>query len=328
MSGSYLASEARESTLPGGRRPFWVIGHRGSPIVEVENTLPSFARAMDDGANALELDVCVTRDRELVIWHDEDPNEATARFRQWGLEPYVSFRPRVPWMGAHRRPVSALTLAEMRRWYGYAEKRFMGRATPRAIATVPEFFEWATREPRLGLVFLDVKITKERMELVPALLERLCALRERLRPEFRIVLESCHAAVVEDIRRRAPEWDVCIDIEPHAGIVFDLDEASAVRAALRHRTRHAAAQKPRSITLWPFKTHRRIIERDIALLRRHNDRHPDRRLRLLSFLINEPEEMTALLDLGVSAIQTDKPWLLRRLAQERGILQPERVALG
>ena len=35
---------------------FWVIGHRGSPEREVENTIESFERALVDGANGLELD--------------------------------------------------------------------------------------------------------------------------------------------------------------------------------------------------------------------------------------------------------------------------------
>src|SRR6188472_1752478 len=93
---------------------FWVIGHRGSPTHEPENTLPSFERALADGANGLELDLCVTADEQVVVWHDADPDESRARFRQLGLEPAVRYRPRVPSQARFRRPVHELTLAELR----------------------------------------------------------------------------------------------------------------------------------------------------------------------------------------------------------------------
>src|ERR1041384_2142466 len=50
---------------------FLVIGHRGSAGYEVENTIPSMIRAMDlDSANALEIDLCMTADGAILLWHD------------------------------------------------------------------------------------------------------------------------------------------------------------------------------------------------------------------------------------------------------------------
>lgn len=310
----------RTSGLNASETPsFWVVGHRGSPIAHVENTIESFAHAVDEGANALELDLCVTRERDVVLWHDFDPNESTARFRQWGLEPYVGHRPVAPWSGKKRKPVSDLSVAELRRDYGYAEKSWLGRRVDRLIPRLGQFFEWAAREARLGLVFFDMKIPKSRIELVPTLLERVDALVTRFRPRFHIVLESCEPDVVADVRARAPSRDVVLDVEPHPGFVFDLKRPSAVRAAIRHRLRRAAAQKPRSITLFPFQTHKKIVETDLDLLRRYNAEHPDSPIEgLCSFLINEPDEMKHLVELGVSAIQTDRPALLREMAEAHG----------
>ena len=48
----------------------FVLGHRGSPTKEVENTIPSFLRAMEDGADGVELDVHPTLDHHLVVTHD------------------------------------------------------------------------------------------------------------------------------------------------------------------------------------------------------------------------------------------------------------------
>lgn len=47
-----------------------LFGHRGAAGVAPENTLPSFERAVADGAALLELDVHATRDGVVVVIHD------------------------------------------------------------------------------------------------------------------------------------------------------------------------------------------------------------------------------------------------------------------
>jgi glycerophosphoryl diester phosphodiesterase len=47
-----------------------IIAHRGAPRVFPENTLPSFAAALDAGARWVELDVRFTRDYVPVVFHD------------------------------------------------------------------------------------------------------------------------------------------------------------------------------------------------------------------------------------------------------------------
>ena len=54
-------------------RPF-VFGHRGSPTHITENTLPSFEKAMDQGADGIELDIRLSKDKQMVIFHDSDLN--------------------------------------------------------------------------------------------------------------------------------------------------------------------------------------------------------------------------------------------------------------
>lgn len=49
-----------------------LFGHRGASALRPENTMAAFRRALDDGANALELDVHCTADRHLVVAHDAD----------------------------------------------------------------------------------------------------------------------------------------------------------------------------------------------------------------------------------------------------------------
>ncbi len=51
---------------------FLKVGHRGARAYEIENTLDSFKKAIELGANAIEMDVRISRDRELVIIHDDN----------------------------------------------------------------------------------------------------------------------------------------------------------------------------------------------------------------------------------------------------------------
>ena len=51
---------------------FLKIGHRGAKTYEIENTLESFKKAIELGANAVELDVRTSGDGELIISHDDN----------------------------------------------------------------------------------------------------------------------------------------------------------------------------------------------------------------------------------------------------------------
>jgi len=51
------------------RKPY-IFGHRGSPLDSPENTLASFERALQVGADGVEVDVHRTRDGSLVVIHD------------------------------------------------------------------------------------------------------------------------------------------------------------------------------------------------------------------------------------------------------------------
>lgn len=52
-----------------GRRPL-LVGHRGAAALAPENTLPSFQAAQDAGADGVEFDVMMTKDKHLVVFHD------------------------------------------------------------------------------------------------------------------------------------------------------------------------------------------------------------------------------------------------------------------
>ena len=59
-----------------GARPL-IFAHRGASHAAPENTLPAFRRAVNVGADGVELDVHLTRDGVPVVIHDETVNATT-----------------------------------------------------------------------------------------------------------------------------------------------------------------------------------------------------------------------------------------------------------
>src|SRR5688500_119603 len=49
---------------------FDVQGHRGARGLKPENTIPGFLLAIDSGVTTIELDVVVTRDKQVVVSHE------------------------------------------------------------------------------------------------------------------------------------------------------------------------------------------------------------------------------------------------------------------
>ena len=90
-----------------------MVAHRGGAGLAPENTLAAFRRALAVGADAIELDVRLTRDRHVVVIHDRNLERTTTG----------------------HGPVGAHTLKDMKRldagsWYG---PQFSGEQVPALI---------------------------------------------------------------------------------------------------------------------------------------------------------------------------------------------------
>ncbi len=58
-------------------KDLWIIGHRGFPRVAPENTLTSFEKAIEYGADMVELDVTLSREGVPVVIHDSHLSRTT-----------------------------------------------------------------------------------------------------------------------------------------------------------------------------------------------------------------------------------------------------------
>jgi glycerophosphoryl diester phosphodiesterase len=158
---------------PPGTRPmpetFLVVGHRGAPLQAPENTIASLKEAIRQGANAVEVDLCLTGDGQVVLWHDQEPDDLVAVARRARLEglPWV---PVVPGLTSPMRvPVYQLTLVQLQSAYGYARAGSDTIDASAPIATLDDLVAWAKTTPQLKALVLDIKV--KRKELVEQLVK-------------------------------------------------------------------------------------------------------------------------------------------------------------
>ena len=129
-----------------------VIAHRGDVATAPENTLPAFTNALTAGADAVELDVRLTQDRQLVVFHDrllDRTSNGTGR-------------------------VDATTLSQVRSldvgsWFGPA---FKGEGAP----TLDEVFELLPQE---FLINVEMKVILSGMKLIAHLVAQAIGRHQR-----------------------------------------------------------------------------------------------------------------------------------------------------
>jgi len=69
-----------------------LIAHRGARLEAPENTIPAFARAIELGADGIEFDVRLTKDRVPIISHDEHLHDERGRQISVSATPYEVLR--------------------------------------------------------------------------------------------------------------------------------------------------------------------------------------------------------------------------------------------
>ena len=159
---------------------FLIIGHRGAPELEPENTLQSFARAVAEGVDAIELDVQLI-DGRLFVLHDETLDrtsdgrglaksqsfEALRRldFGQGARIPLleeviestpVGIRVNVELKGANTGTQSAITLGN------YPSHSFM--VSSFRIDELENFALACPEVPKLSLALLQVELSSQTLE--------------------------------------------------------------------------------------------------------------------------------------------------------------------
>lgn len=79
-----------------------IIGHRGAAGLMPENTLSAFQRACEIGVGAIELDVLLNADNNIIVHHD------------YALKPEIARTPQGEWLDGPGPTIKKLTLAKLK----------------------------------------------------------------------------------------------------------------------------------------------------------------------------------------------------------------------
>ncbi|MBF6172796.1 glycerophosphodiester phosphodiesterase family protein [Nocardia blacklockiae] len=319
-------------------RPFDLQAHRGGLGLTVENTLPAFANALELGVSTLELDVQITADGFAVVTHDRDPSPDKCV----DTVPAFLGDPKFPYVPP-KTYIRDLTLAQVRtidcgsrQLPGHPEQR---TAPGARMPLLSEVFD-LVRRYRADGVLLNIETKVE----APA--PEQTAPREQF---VRVVADEIHRAGIENqvtiqsfdwgslirMREVAPElplvaltsgqenlrigepgpspWLGGIDIDDYSGTPQERLVAAAKSIGAQAISPVHGDPQDGAVTdpgYRPFTT--------AALVRAaHRDG-----LRVVPWTVDDPPTMSALLDLGVDGLITNRPDVLRTVLSDRGYALP------
>jgi glycerophosphoryl diester phosphodiesterase len=254
------------------RRP-WLVAHRGGAALAPENTLPAFERAATLGSDAFELDVRLSADGAVVVFHDGDTERLTG-------EPGT---------------IEARGLEAIRRLdAGFSFSADGGRSYPwrgRGVAP-PTLAELLDRFPRM-------RMNVEAKTDDPALAAALVAVVRAAGAVERVCLGSQHDAQGERLRATLPE--AC----------HFLPEGAATCHVMAARSEGAtgcpAGWDVADLPLRLEGTDLLVVDR------RTVEHLHAKGLAVFVWTVDEEADMRGALEAGVDGIMTDRPDLLARV---------------
>jgi glycerophosphoryl diester phosphodiesterase len=252
-----------------------IIGHRGAAGEAPENSLPSFQRALADGAAYVELDVRTTADGEVVIIHDETVDRTTDGH------------------GA----VNGLTHSKIKRLdAGYRFTKDGGRSYPYrgqriAIPTLAELFS----------SFPQIMAIVEIKQANPPMVKKVIDVISAAGKKSDVLLATEEDEIMAGIRAGLT------GSAPAMATGFCYGEVAAFVAWLE-RGGSETYQPPGHAMQLPCEFGGRTLVSAPALKAAH-----DLSVEMFVWTINDPAEMDRLLGLGVDGIITDYPGRLRAL---------------
>ena len=303
--------------------PFDLQGHRGARGLAPENTIASFSTALAIGVTTLELDVGMTKDGVVVVHHDEWLNpditrgadgaflsqrgpaiysltlEELKRYDVGRLKPGTAYAASVPEQRPHdgaRIPTLAEVFALGKR-ADHIRFNIETKLTPTSGADVPE--------PELFAKAVAAAVREagfaERVS-IQSFDWRILRVLRRIQPDlFRggLTSERPDYDTIQRGKLGASPWTAGLDVAEFGGSVPRLVAAAGCRVwspAFEDLTSECIAEAS-------------------AL-----------GIRVIPWIVNEPDQMDRLVRMGVAGIITDYPDRLRRVLAANNVPLPPRVS--
>ena len=294
-------------------------GHRGARALAPENTLPAFARALSLGVTTLEMDCAITKDGVVVVSHDP------------ALNPDITRGPDGNWLDKTGPAIWTLTYVELQRYD-------VGRLKP-GTAYAKRWPEQrpvdGTRIPRLADVFALVKksgnetvrfnIETKISPLEPGqttgpedFARKLVAAIRAGGMAKRATIQSFDWRTLADVQKEAPEI-ATVYLTTVSGFMDNIQAQGNSPWTAGHRARDHGGSVPRTVkaaggAVWsPYlgDLTREAIKDAQAL-----------GLKVVVWTVNDPADMRRVIEWGVDGVISDRPDVLRKMADERGLALP------
>ncbi len=248
-----------------------IIGHRGASALAPENTLLAFARALDDGATGVELDVRLASDGIPVVIHD----------------------PTLRRTGQVKGVVASMTSSELRQidvgsWFNQAHPQ-LARAdyNRQFLPTLDQILDFFRNHPSGPMIYLEMKTEKAAHTLV-ALAAAVAQLINRHSLQRRVVVVGFNLKAVAQIKM--------IDASISTGALFE-PRRNTVKIIRRHPMIAAALECGADQIL----LHRLIATRRMVDLARAGN------LRPVVWTVDDPKWFRRARSFGIHALITNNP---------------------
>jgi glycerophosphoryl diester phosphodiesterase len=320
---SFLLSSADADPTASGHAarlgPFDLEAHRGGRALRPENTLPSFANALSMGVDTLELDMGVTKDGVIVVSHERGLNPELARGPDGK---YISAG--IPYVKLTLAEVKKYDVGQIRPGSDYAARFPDQLVIPGTrIPTLAEVFDLVRRsgDPHVRLN-IETKIdpTHPEESLDPqSFVTAVLGLLRREHFTDRVMIESFDWRTLLLVQKQAPEIPTVYLTQvqqPEENLYLDKPSAwTAGFDPMKYGGSVPRAVKAAGGKIWS-PLYEDVTASSIA--EAHGLGLP-----VIVWTVNDPKDMSRLIDMGVDGIISDRPDLLRKVAAGKGIALPQ-----
>lgn len=261
------------------QRPL-VIAHQGGDGLWPGDTMYAFEKAVEIGADVLEMDAHITGDGEIVLMHDEEVDRTTDGT---GL-------------------VEDLTLDELRqldagyRWSSDDGKTFPYRGQGIRVTTLEELFQ---NFPEMRYV-IEIKLTQNPIH------QPLCNLIRGHDMQDKVMIASFHDEAMSNFRETCPE------------VATSASRTEVRNFVLLGKAFLSGLIAPQYESIQPPYDPKESLNIPIMTERFIREAHA-RNIKVEPWTVDDPELMKQYIEWGVDGIITDRPDLMIEVLKEMGL---------
>ena len=248
-----------------------VIAHQGGDGIWPGDTLYAFEKAVEIGADVLEMDAHITKDGQIVLMHDEtvdDTTDGTGRIEEMTLEELKRLDAAYDWSndGGQTHP-------------------YRGQGIQ-----VPALDELFQKFPQMRYV-IEIKLTQNPIEAP------LCGLIREYNMQDKVLIASFHDTAMQNFRKTCPE------------VATSASRGEVTKFVLLGKIFLSGLVAPKYQSIQPPFDPKESYNIPIVTKRFVREAHA-KNIKVEPWTVNDPDMMKQYIDWGVDGIITDRPDLM------------------